>query len=159
MSGEISQVPVSRRRSPQLVLVGALRSTELVDEPMLAGMPAHLREVMIETNKIRRSRGLRPLDWANGLAKAGDVHADDMARRRYLAHNTKGGPSWHKLIKRYYRNPAGQNIARGYAGPDAVVRAWMNSPLHRKNIVNPRFKTIGIGFNTNGDYWVQNFGY
>lgn len=156
---EISQTPVSRRRSPQVLLASVAGPPPSVDEAALRGMAAHLREVMAETNKIRRQKGLRAVSWANGLAKAADVHADDMAKRNYLAHDTKGGPSWHKLIRRYYKNPAGQNIARGYSSPDAVVRAWMNSPLHRKNILNPRFRTIGVGFNSGGDYWCQNFGY
>ncbi len=42
----------------------------------------------------------------------------------------------------------GENIAYGtqaYASPRAMVKAWMNSPEHRANILNPEFRDIGVG--------------
>ncbi len=62
-------------------------------------------------------------------------------------------------MKAGYKDPAGENIARGFSAANSVVRAWLNSPSHRKNIMNCQFRTIGIGFNGDGDYWVQDFGY
>src|SRR5438093_9839540 len=57
----------------------------------------------------------------------------------------------------------GENIAAAYADADAVMQAWMNSPGHRSNILNPSFTHIGIGAaNVPGsqwkNYWVQDFG-
>jgi uncharacterized protein YkwD len=42
-----------------------------------------------------------------------------------------------------------------------VVEAWMNSPGHRANILNPDFKTLGVGvhFGPGGPWWTQDFGY
>ena len=40
---------------------------------------------------------------------------------------------------------AGENIAAGYASPQAVMNGWMNSPGHRSNILNGSFNAIGVG--------------
>lgn len=58
---------------------------------------------------------------------------------------------------------AGENIAIGYETPEAVVKAWLNSPGHRANILNSKFSRIGVAAyaNTGGIYsgyaWVQEF--
>ena len=52
---------------------------------------------------------------------------------------------------------AGENIAKGYKTPDAVVKGWMNSPGHRANILSSSFTHIGVGYVENGNYWTQMF--
>jgi len=59
----------------------------------------------------------------------------------------------------------GENIAEGQFSVDEVMRTWMNSPAHRKNILNPSFTDLGVGLvasrGKDGKYrvaWVQNFG-
>ena len=52
---------------------------------------------------------------------------------------------------------AGENIAIGYATPEAVVNAWMNSPGHRANILNPSYTQLGVGYVADGSYWTQEF--
>lgn len=83
-----------------------------------------------------------------------------MARKDYFSHTSKDGRAWHQRIRRAgYTKPGGENIAVGYAAAAGVVRAWLDSPGHRRNIRNCGFTRIGIGFNAKGDYWVQDFGY
>ena len=57
-----------------------------------------------------------------------------------------------------YRN-AGENIAMGHPTPEMVVKAWMESPGHRKNIMSGNFGNLGVGvYNDNGTiYWTQMF--
>ncbi|MFP3338704.1 CAP domain-containing protein, partial [Micrococcus sp. SIMBA_131] len=58
-----------------------------------------------------------------------------------------------------YRS-AGENIAAGQATPEEVVKAWMNSEGHRKNILNPGYTEIGVGYISGGSYghyWTQMF--
>jgi len=50
---------------------------------------------------------------------------------------------------------AGENIAKGYSTPYAVVDAWMHSEGHRKNILNPDYTSLVVGIKENG--WVQMF--
>ena len=53
----------------------------------------------------------------------------------------------------------GENLAVGYKTPEDVVKAWMDSPGHRANILQPKFMRIGVGYKViNGQtYWVQEF--
>ena len=127
--------------------------------------PTLTREVLRNSvvqlaNVSRAAKGCRPLKQNSRLELAAQRHANDMANKNYFSHNSLDGTPWWKVILRAgYKDPAGQNIARGFSAPRAVHVAWMNSPLHRKNIMNCKFRTIGIGFNPNGGYWVQDFGY
>ena len=52
---------------------------------------------------------------------------------------------------------AGENIAKGYKTPQAVVDGWMNSSGHRANILNASYTQIGVGYVANGNYWTQMF--
>ena len=63
------------------------------------------------------------------------------------------------LMKKYgitYRY-AGENIAMGQRTPEEVVKAWMNSEGHRKNILSPNYNYIGVGYVAQGNYWTQEF--
>ena len=50
----------------------------------------------------------------------------------------------------------GENIAKGYRSPAAVVRGWMHSKGHRANILSPKFTHLCVGVCRG--YWVQTFG-
>ena len=52
---------------------------------------------------------------------------------------------------------AAENIAMGQRSAAEVVKAWMESPGHRENIMNPSLTHIGIGYDKNGNYWTQQF--
>jgi uncharacterized protein YkwD len=105
-------------------------------------------------NVERRSRGLRGLRPNRRLARAALGHSRDMVRRSYFAHDSRSGASFSDRIRRRgymtraTRWAVGENIAWG-AGPRAtprrIVEAWMDSPPHRANILNRRFREIGLG--------------
>jgi uncharacterized protein YkwD len=60
-----------------------------------------------------------------------------------------------------YSWPAAENLARGQRRPHEVMHAWMNSPGHRANILNPATRAVGVGLELGpgGPWWTQNFGY
>ena len=102
-------------------------------------------------NQERRSRGLRPLCVHPKLTKAARAHSADMIRKDYFGHGSVG-----RRLKHYGYNwrVYGENIAGGtghYASPGNTFRRWMNSSGHRANILNRRFREIGIGTAT-GNY-------
>jgi uncharacterized protein YkwD len=77
-----------------------------------------------------------------------------MVRRTYFEHDSPSGrsPFDRMLATRYVPDGArwllGENIGWGtttLAQPAALVRAWMKSPGHRRNILNGRFREIGVG--------------
>jgi uncharacterized protein YkwD len=105
-------------------------------------------------NRARAHAGLRPLRLNRKLSRAARRHARDMVRRRYFAHDSPDGRSSVERMRatRYVpRNAAwmvGENIGWGngsLAQPAALVRMWMHSRKHRANILNRRFRDIGIG--------------
>ncbi len=124
-------------------------------------------------NQERAKRGLRKVKFNGRLSKAAARHARDMVRRHYFSHYSPSGSSFIHRIKRagYLKRvrswSAGENIAWGSGGratPGAIVRAWMNSPGHKANILNRRFREIGLGIvrsapNGGGATYVNTFGY
>jgi len=100
-------------------------------------------------NKERRSHGLKKLKVNNKLSLASQRHTNDMARRNYFAHGNFVG----RIKSARYMQGAGawtvgENIAWGagdLSTPAEIVDAWMHSPGHRHNILNSKFKEIGIG--------------
>lgn len=118
------------------------------------------REVVRLTNIERARHGCPALSMDSRLGRSAGGHAQDMSRRHYFSHDSKDGRSWSQRIRRAgYRDPGGENIARGFRRPEAVVSAWMHSPSHWANILRCGFRRIGIGFAAPGSYWVQDFGY
>lgn len=102
-------------------------------------------------NRVRRNHGLRPFCVHPALQRAARAHSKDMIRRDYFAHGDVGA-----RLKRYGYDwrVYGENIGGGsgsYGAPRVVFRRWMNSPSHRKNILDRRFREIGVGTYT-GNY-------
>ena len=105
-------------------------------------------------NRERTKRGLRKLRHNSKLGLAATRHSQDMARRRYFSHDSLGGRDMVDRIKgtNYVRASQAwalaENIGYGTGGsstPRTMVRMWMDSPGHRANILNRRFREIGIG--------------
>lgn len=92
------------------------------------------------------------------LTKAAQSHADDMFRRKYFSHQGRDGSDVSDRVRRagYQWAMVGENIAKGYPTPEAVVRAWRTSADHCSNLMEPEFRDMGLG--QAGPYWVQNLG-
>lgn len=127
------------------------------------------RQVLQLVNQERTKRNLKPLSLSEKLDTAADLHSKDMAMNDYFSHTGKNGSSPGTRIEKagYTKwTTWGENIAAGQTTPESVVRAWMNSPGHRANILNPRFTHMGLGYtflaNDTGrvnyrHYWTQTF--
>jgi uncharacterized protein YkwD len=102
------------------------------------------QEVIRLTNIERTSRGLRPLEVVPALMLDGQNWSKNQASRGRMYHSRMGH---------------GENVAYGQRTPQEVMRAWMTSPGHRRNILNPRYTQIGVGSVSNGRsiYWTQVF--
>jgi uncharacterized protein YkwD len=92
---------------------------------------------------------MQPLRMCKRLSVAAKRHSRNMVRKNFFAH----GNFVARILKaRYVRRrqawSLGENIAWGtgnLATPQEIVKAWMNSPGHRANILNRRFRDIGVG--------------
>ena len=116
-------------------------------------------EVVHLVNQRRAEHGLKPLiqDWQ--LSRVARYKSQDMKDLGYFSHTSPTYGSPFQMMKSFgisYRT-AGENIAKGYALPEAVVNAWMNSPGHRANILNSTYTHIGVGYVPSGNYWTQMF--
>jgi len=70
-----------------------------------------------------------------------------MLAKGYWAHFAPDGTSpWSFFLSFGYKYKyAGENLARDFPDASSAVTAWMNSPSHRENILNPNYEDIGIG--------------
>jgi uncharacterized protein YkwD len=105
-------------------------------------------------NQRRASRGMRRLRLNARLSKAAVWHSHDMVHRHYFAHISKNGNDIvarlrkSRYIKRGFSWMVGENLAWGSgsrATPLEIVAGWMKSPAHRRNMLNPRFREMGVG--------------
>lgn len=111
------------------------------------------------TNKERVNNGLQPLQVDYELSRVAHEKSRDMATNYYFSHDSPVYGSPFDMMRSYgitYRT-AGENIAKGQRTPAEVVQAWMNSPGHRANILNPNFTHIGLGYVEQGNHWTQQF--
>ena len=126
-------------------------------------------KVLRLVNQERAKVGLSPLKMNAKLVTAAGKHSENMAKEDFFAHQDKQGNNIGDRAKKvgYGFSKLGENIAAGQTTPEAVVAAWMNSSGHRRNILNPDYSDIGIGYEYLGNdtgkinynhYWTQVFG-
>jgi uncharacterized protein YkwD len=118
------------------------------------------RQLLDSLNRERTAQGLAPLQWDNALFKAARKHALLMLNLNILEHQLPNEPNLQaRLTEAGARFGAiAENIAIG-ANPETIHNGWMNSPGHRKNILDPRLTSVGIAAvrGTGGLYAVQDF--
>ena len=122
--------------------------------PSEATAPQLVRSTLCLLNGERSKRHMKRLRLNGHLSEAATHHASDMVRREYFSHDSTNGQSFVDRIKRtgYLQSASswyvGENLAWGAnerSTPRSQLRAWMNSPGHRANILNRRFREIGLG--------------
>lgn len=98
------------------------------------------------TNGDRHSNDLGGLTVSPVLVAAAEAKAADMVAKGYFAHTSPEGlDPWYWFEKVGYEYAyAGENLAVDFTDSGDVVRAWMNSPLHRDNLLNEHYTEIGI---------------
>lgn len=138
-----------------LIYPGQVINIPGVDESVIA----FEKDVVRLVNAERRERGLSELEYHWELSRVARYKSEDMSKNGYFSHTSKTYGSPFDMIRSFgisYK-AAGENIARGYLTPKAVVEGWMNSPGHRANILNASFTHIGVGYFPDGRFWTQMF--
>jgi uncharacterized protein YkwD len=111
------------------------------------------RHVLAELNEVRRAHGLRSLRLSAPLSIAADRHSRAMGRHGFFEHESRDGSSFWRRVKRFYDSrgyrswSVGENLLWSTPGLDAAraVELWLKSPGHRRNILTPRWREIGLG--------------
>jgi uncharacterized protein YkwD len=121
--------------------------------PEEASMSALEQATLCLVNRERRRRDLRALRPHAQLAQASLRHTLDMIVSKLFSHTSSNGSDFIDRIRRTgYMTGAsrwwvGENIAYGYgsqSSPLEMVQSWMDSPDHRRNILDRRFRDIGV---------------
>lgn len=117
--------------------------------PQVLGYAANISpgEVIRLTNVQRAANGLSGVTENSVLDSAALAKGNDMLAKGYWAHFAPDGTSpWSFFLSFGYKYKyAGENLARDFSNANDAVNAWMNSPSHRENVLNPNYKDIGIG--------------
>ncbi len=108
-------------------------------------------------NQQRAKLGLGPLRWSDDVARIARLHSENMATFNFFSHTDLNGLLVNKRADecgiRNWR-AIGENIAynRGYENPvESAVERWMESPSHRENLLNSRWRESGIGISKTKD--------
>lgn len=115
--------------------------------PTPAELSAIVSNKMIELiNEDRVEIGLDPLVENQSLATYARIKGQDMIDRNYFAHDTPEGKRPWEWIDRsdYDYVYAGENLAMDFVTAEVVHQAFMKSPSHRRNILNDKYKEIGV---------------
>jgi uncharacterized protein YkwD len=109
-------------------------------------------------NGARKDRGLRALCVHPALQKAARAYSQDMLDRDYFDHTSPDGETVKQRLERFGYDFSdcpycayGENIALGsgsQGSPKSAFDFWMHSPDHRSNILNEKFRQVGIGART-----------
>lgn len=158
----------SERRDADGCAYGANRPHEVATERLQ-------RAAVCLVNRRRAKHGLRPVRVVGSLTVAATRHVRDMVRRRYFEHVSPGGGTPSDRLRRsgYISGRSaftvGEVLAWGTARlstPAATVAAWMRSPGHRRVLLYPAFRDVGIGVvpgiplraRRDGGTWAGEFG-
>ena len=114
-------------------------------------------------NQERSEVGCTALTSNAALVTAARAHSKDMIARNFFSHTNPDGQSPFDRMRAagYDGRMMGENIAAGQTSAAAVMKAWMGSSGHKANILNCKYKEIGVGYAKGGSYrhyWTQNFG-
>jgi uncharacterized YkwD family protein/spore coat assembly protein SafA len=114
------------------------------------------------TNRERNKNGLPPLQIDTKLSLVAHYKSRNMRDVGYFSHSspTYGSPTDMMESFQIRYSQAAENIAAGQMSPEEVVREWMGSPVHRKNILNQSYTHMGVGYakgGAYGTYWTQLF--
>lgn len=99
-------------------------------------------------NQERERNGLTRLSINSDLIESANEKAAAMLAADCWSHYCPDGKSPWDFFENvgYTYIYAGENLAEGFDTDEAAMKAWMNSPTHRANIVKPEFREVGIGY-------------
>jgi uncharacterized protein YkwD len=122
--------------------------------PSITLRPVNTLERPIEriVQGIRRDARVTPTRRSAELSRAAESHAATLARSGTFGHRAPGQRRFQQRLLRFYSArgfsywATGENVfwARSHVSPAEVVRAWLNSPPHRLNLVDPIWHEVGV---------------
>jgi uncharacterized protein YkwD len=106
-------------------------------------------------NRVREHYGLLALQENIPLERSATGHSNDMVQHGYFSHDGPAGSTLGSRVAQtgylarvnayFIGENIGGGIGRRLGSPLAIFRAWMKSPPHRANILDPEFHDAGVG--------------
>jgi len=129
----------------------ALPATAARSRPTVA-LTSLEQGVLADINAFREANHLAPLRLSASLTAAARSHSQQMEADGYFAHNSVDGTAFWKRIQDFYPSASfgfwsvGENLLWSSPDVDAhkALTMWENSPEHRKNMLDPHWREIGI---------------
>lgn len=127
-------------------------------------------EMLARVNAARRSAGLPPLERSLDLDLAAQAHARDLLARGYYSHRSPEGstPASRARVAGYPSDLVAENLHERAGPVELILRDWLSSPGHRRNVLDPGATELGVGLALGPGYgsdpsgyrvvWVQSFG-
>lgn len=141
----------------------------IIDNPTTATLPATINKTLMLqlVNEVRKNgcqcgatyyAPAPALTWNTQLELAAYNHSSDMYKNNYFSHTSLDGATAGDRIKKagYTWTAFGENIGKGYSTERSVIEAWIQSEGHCKNLMNSKYKEVGVA--RVGTYWTQAFG-
>ena len=107
-------------------------------------------EILELLNAHRITLGLSQLKMIDEASSEAIGHNDYMIDNQEVSHDYFGQRST-KLKSTLQAKLVGENVAYGFSEAESVVAAWLNSPGHKAQIVNPKYTHIGVSTLTDSD--------
>lgn len=130
------------------LLAGLLAAPAMADDASL------ITKIIAISNQMRKENGVRPVAQLNYLNEAAAGHSQEMASLKFFSHTSptvgRERPKSRIEVSGGWDMSIAENIYRSVGVPEKelaedVVDAFMNSPVHRANLLNPKFNSMGIG--------------
>lgn len=122
------------RNGPELQVYTPPPQTQ---EEVVAVDPLTPESLLLETNEARAKADLPVLKANTRLEASAAAKCQDMVDKDYFSHD-----GWTRFIPDYPWK--GENLAQGYVDSEELTQDWLDSPTHRKNILDPRFTDVGF---------------
>ena len=104
-----------------------------------------LQKEMLNLVNIERAKyGLRPLVLDSSLNNGAMIRAREIST--YFSHKRPDGSSCFSVLGNYRKSYLGENISAGRSSPKETNNSWMKSQGHRENILNNKFRYLGVGY-------------
>ncbi|KAG7399667.1 hypothetical protein PHYBOEH_008310 [Phytophthora boehmeriae] len=121
--------------------------------------------LLAAVNKERAAVGVASLCMSNKLHLSAQDHSNDMAKHNFMSHSGSDGSTMSRRVTAagFKWTSVAENVAAGQKDVTAVMKSWMSSSGHKKNILSSKYKMFGCGYAYNSKstykhYWTQDFG-
>lgn len=140
----------------KLIYRGTLPLEERLDEKEWEAVQEGTEAQILDmTNILRAKYGVSELEPHQEASHVAFLHSEDMDQQNYFSHYSKNGDGLKERLQGVAYIRAGENIAAQYTDALDAMHGWLNSPGHRKALLDQDYTHIGIGVHQK--YYTQNF--